>query len=93
MPEAVVEKPKYQIPKSGMNPHIAPNLVCVARGCHEILKPKSAKEDPSTGQLMVYYECPNCGYGFHLSPEYAHGAYCAPGQAPKKLPEVLQAGK
>lgn len=68
----------HKIPKSGLNPFEASAIVCPERSCHKIIHPKSAAEDPSTGQLMVYYECPKCGYGFKRSPQYAQGVYCAP---------------
>jgi hypothetical protein len=84
--EAVAKPKKPGIPKSGMNPGLAPNLVCQTRGCHRILEPLRAEEDPSTGQLKVIYECEDCDYVFKLSPEYAHGDY----GAKKKLPEVFQ---
>lgn len=74
-------KPSHKIPKTGLNPFEASAIVCPERTCHKIIHPKSATEDPGTGQLMVYYECPKCGYGFRRSPGYVQGAYCAP-QAP-----------
>jgi hypothetical protein len=84
-----VKKPAG-IPKTGMNPGVAPNLVCQNRGCHRILEPLSAKDNPSTGQLEVVYHCDNCDYDFHMSPQYAHGDYSASGKKKKVLPEIFQ---
>jgi len=89
--EAQQAPPKKRgIPKTGMNPGLAPNLVCQNQKCHAILKPKGARDNPSTGQLEVFYICDECGYQFNLSPEYAHGEYSAIGTGTKKLPEVFQ---
>jgi hypothetical protein len=89
------EERKSAIPKSGLNPTMAPLIICPVRKCYRILYPVRAFEDSSDGQLKVLYYCESCNQGLATKAGFAAAAVHVQGRyvTGKELETALKGTK
>lgn len=87
--EVAVPKPKAKIPS--LNPYLAPNCVCSNRNCNTVMTPQIGKEKRG-GDIVVFYNCPNCHYDMKVSLQHANGECVSEGSLDRvdSLKEVFE---
>jgi hypothetical protein len=62
----VPPKPQTQSLLPKLSPYVVPNLLCPNRKCSQILTNPQVGISKSTGEQVVWFNCPHCHYDAEL---------------------------